>query len=63
MKKLQLDTLAVESFATTSDIDSMRGTVAGYSAQCTIIGCAASHRVTCIISGCRPCERADGFGA
>jgi len=56
MKKLQLDTLKVDSFATTDGIEAIRGTVAGYSAQCTVVGCAESHRITCIISGCRPCE-------
>jgi hypothetical protein len=55
MKKLQLDTLKVDSFATTSGIDAMRGTVAGYSAQCTIIGCPISHRVTCEIT-CQSCD-------
>ena len=37
MKKLQLDSLTVESFATSNGIDGMRGTVAGYSAKCTLI--------------------------
>lgn len=63
MKKLQLDSLAVESFATSDGIDSMRGTVVGYSAKCTIINCPVSYGGTCIISGCRPCDRAEDFGA
>jgi len=55
MKKLQLDTLKVDTFATTGEIDAVRGTVAAYSAQCTIIGCPVSHRVTCEIT-CRSCD-------
>ena len=55
MKKLQLDSLTVDSFATTDGIGGIRGTVAGYSAQCTIIGCPVSHRVTCEIS-CQSCD-------
>ena len=55
MKKLQLDSLTVESFATSAGVDAMRGTVAGYSAKCTIIGCPASYGGTCVVSGCQPC--------
>lgn len=62
MKKLQLDSLAVESFATTNGIEDLRGTVAGYSAKCTIINCPVSYGGTCVISGCRPCDRAADFG-
>lgn len=50
MKKLSLDTLRVDTFATTPEIATLRGTVAAYSAQCTVVGCIASHRVTCEIS-------------
>ena len=54
MKKLQLDSLAVESFATTDGIDAMRGTVAGY-VRPTLIECPYSYGGTCAIS-CRPCD-------
>jgi len=51
MKKLTLDTLRVDTFATTAGITTLRGTVAGYqSAQCTTVECIASHRITCEIS-------------
>jgi hypothetical protein len=50
MKKLRLDSLAVDSFATTDGIHAMRGTVAGYSAQCTIYGCPISYGGTCWIT-------------
>lgn len=63
MRKLNLDTLTVDSFATTDGIDAIRGTVAGYSAKCTFINCPVSYGGTCIISGCRPCDRADDPGA
>jgi hypothetical protein len=56
MKKLQLDTLKVDSFATTDGLDTIRGTVAGYSAQCTLLNCPVSYGGTCVISGCRPCQ-------
>jgi hypothetical protein len=55
MKKLQLDTLEVDSFATTDGIDAIRGTVAGYSALCTFIDCPESHRDTCEIT-CQSCD-------
>jgi len=50
MKKLSLDTLRVDTFATTPEIATLRGTVAACSAQCTVVGCIASHRITCEIS-------------
>jgi hypothetical protein len=50
MKKLRLDTLRVDSFATTGDIDAVRGTVAAYSAQCTIINCPISYGGTCHVT-------------
>ena len=50
MKKLSLDTLRVDTFATTSGIDTLRGTVAAHSGTCTITDCIASHRITCEIS-------------
>ncbi|HYH82747.1 MAG TPA: pinensin family lanthipeptide [Longimicrobium sp.] len=55
MKKLQLDGLKVDSFATSDGIDAMRGTVAGYSAKCTFIDCPYSHDGTCVMTGCQPC--------
>jgi hypothetical protein len=59
MKKLQLDSLKVDSFATTAEIDAMRGTVAAYSAKCTLIDCPYSYGGTCVISGCQPCPSDD----
>jgi len=50
MKKLSLDTLRVDTFATTSSIATLRGTVAAYSAGCTITDCIESHKITCEIS-------------
>lgn len=50
MKKLKLDSLAVDSFATTDRIDSTRGTVVAHSAQCTIYDCPVSYGGTCWIS-------------
>lgn len=50
MKKLSLDTLRVDTFATTPEIAPLRGTVAACSAQCTVVDCIASHRITCEIS-------------
>jgi hypothetical protein len=62
MKKLSLESLRVDGFATSSAIDAMRGTVAGGSARCTILGCPYSHGGTCVIS-CRPCDLANEIGA
>jgi hypothetical protein len=50
MKKLRLDTLRVDSFATTADIDAVRGTVAAYSARCTLIDCPISYGGTCYVT-------------
>jgi hypothetical protein len=55
MKKLQLDALAVESFATTDAMDPIRGTVAAHSAKCTIFNCPYSYGGTCVVTGCQPC--------
>lgn len=55
MKKLNLDKLHVDTFATTSGIDAIRGTVAGYSAKCTLIDCPYSYGGTCVITGCQAC--------
>jgi hypothetical protein len=60
MKKLHLDGLKVDSFATTDGIDAVRGTVAAYSAKCTIINCPYSYGGTCVIS-CRPCELDESY--
>ena len=55
MKKLNLDGLKVDTFATAGEIDAIRGTVAGYSAKCTLIDCPYSYGGTCVITGCQPC--------
>jgi len=55
MKKLQLDGLKVDSFATTDGIDAVRGTVAGYSAKCTLYNCPVSYGGTCVVSVCQAC--------
>ena len=61
MKKLNLDGLKVDTFATTDGIDGVRGTVAGYqSAQCTLLNCPVSYGGTCYVT-CRQscyCETA-----
>jgi hypothetical protein len=54
MKKLQLDSLAVDSFATTNGIAAMRGTVAGH-VRPTLIECPYSYGGTCAIT-CRPAQ-------
>jgi len=59
MKKLQLDSLRVDTFATTDGIDAIPGTVDGYSAKCTIINCPYSYGGTCVITGCQPCPSDD----
>jgi hypothetical protein len=60
MKKLQLDLLAVESFATTEGIDEIRGTVAAHSAQCTSPNCPDSWDGTCWMSCWYTCPCTDG---
>ena len=57
MKKLQLDRLKVDSFATTNGIAAIRGTIAGYAtSRCnTLADCPYSYGGTCAIS-CRPCD-------
>jgi len=59
MKKLCLDALKVDSFATTDATGAIRGTVAGYvyaTPRCnTLADCPYSYGGTCAIS-CRPCD-------
>jgi hypothetical protein len=66
MKKLQLDSLSVDSFATTADaatVAKLRGTVAGHATgQCSAVyGCVESVGGTCWVTcfdSCS-CETAD----
>jgi len=63
MKKLRLDSLAVDSFATTAMAAKLRGTIAGHdTGQCSAVyGCVESVGGTCWITcwdSC-PCETAD----
>jgi hypothetical protein len=60
MKKLSLDTLRVDTFATTSEIAALRGTVAAYSAQCTVRDCPESYGGTCWITCFETCPCTDG---
>jgi len=60
MKKLNLDNLRVETFATTGDAGLARGTVLGAELK-SLAGCPVSYGGTCVISGCRPCDRMDGI--
>lgn len=61
MKKLNLDGLRVDSFATSDDESPARGTVLG--AMNTGTGaCPISYNGTCVIS-CRPCDRVEDAGA
>ena len=53
MKKLNLDGLKVETFATTVP-ESGRGTVAAHAAG-TVLGCPYSYGGTCVMTGCLPC--------
>ena len=56
MKKLQLDDLKVDSFATTTGGGDTRGTVAAHdAAPDTFLQCPYSYGGTCVIS-CRPCR-------
>ena len=51
MKKLRLDNLKVDSFATTAGIEAVRGTVAAHQAAFrTLSGCPVSWDGTCYIS-------------
>jgi len=60
MKKLSLDTLRVETFATASDLGAVRGTVAAHSAQCTVLNCPVSYGGTCWITCFETCPCTDG---
>jgi len=57
MKKLTLDHLRVDSFATLDSAARTRGTVAGYqSAQCTVgFGCPDSYGGTCWVTCYETC--------
>lgn len=60
MKKLRLDTLRVETFATTAAIEASRGTVVACSAQCTVLNCPESYGGTCWITCFETCPCTDG---
>lgn len=62
MRKLHLDSLKVDSFATSAGVEATRGTVAGHAIagyatlRCdTLANCPLSYGGTCVIS-CRPCD-------
>lgn len=55
MKKLDLTALNVDSFATTSGLDHVRGTVQGHELARTLSDCPVSWNGTCWIScNCTP---------
>jgi hypothetical protein len=57
MKKLQLDGLKVDSFATTAGIDAVRGTVVGHDrTQTCDAGCPLSYGGTCVITCAAGCD-------
>lgn len=63
MRKLDLESLSVDSFATASVDGPIRGTVLGQALLNTGTGaCPVSYGGTCVIS-CRHCDRADDFAA
>ena len=56
MKKLNLDGLKVDTFATTAGGPAGRGTVAAReAAPTTPFQCPYSYGGTCVITGCLPC--------
>ena len=55
MKKLRLDDLKVDSFATTAGGNDVRGTVAAHRAPTQPFQCPYSNGGSCIISLCLPC--------
>lgn len=56
MKKLRLDALKVDGFATTAPVKPLRGTVAAYqSAQCTVFDCPISYGGTCWVTCWESC--------
>jgi hypothetical protein len=57
MKKLNLDALAVDSFATTSELADARGTVNGQELARSLSGCPVSWNGTCFIT-CAHCTEA-----
>jgi hypothetical protein len=61
MKKLRLDDLKVDSFATTAPDGSAGGTVAAHEAP-TLRDCPYSFGGTCVITGCLPCYTDDPCG-
>jgi|GEM_PF-1250223 len=62
MKKLTLDHLRVDSFATVGSAATTRGTVAGYqTAQCTVgYGCPESYGGTCWMTCFETCPCSEG---
>jgi len=57
MKKLHLDDLAVDSFATSAEAPPVHGTVAGHqTGQCTVRDCPDSWDGTCWISCLDSCQ-------
>jgi hypothetical protein len=64
MKKLHLDGLKVDSFATTAGLPGVRGTVAGQQAWQSMSHCPESWNGTCYITcaTCIPCAVQDTEG-
>jgi len=60
MKKLELDGLKVDTFATGA-AEAVRGSVAAHAAG-TVLGCPYSYGGTCVITGCLPCYTDDPCG-
>lgn len=60
MKKLRLDGLRVESFATLTDAPHSAGTVAAHQARGTNLYCPVSYGGTCWISCWETCPCTDG---
>jgi hypothetical protein len=58
MKKLKLENLKVESFATAA-AGNPCGTVAAHEAAGTLWACPYSYGGTCVISGCLACPTED----
>jgi tRNA(His) 5'-end guanylyltransferase len=56
MKKLKLETLKVESFATTAANEKLRGTVAAHEDDATFSNCPESYGGTCVMSVCVGCN-------
>jgi hypothetical protein len=55
MKKLRLDHLKVESFATSASARDPRGTVEAHEAPTSPFQCPYSDGGTCVITGCFAC--------